>query len=316
MSDGSELTDDQVEDSLEEQGFNPVWDSERWNEVLENSFKDEVADDEVVDDGSLADEAAPQAAVEAADTFREGADSAGGYIDIAGTQIPESEAERVARFWDWMNQNPDQAMDFVGYMVGDYELVPRGTAPQQQGYFQPPPQREDIDDEDWDLLPDSVQKQLKKIGDLEETLHYQQDAIAWQQQVETQRSQAQASSHVELAKNQFATRYDLDAATMSETVETAARLNVVPALMAETQDPIAAVYRALEISYSQSETGRERELNRRLVEADTHKQRQRKMAAVGGTGGNVPRTTENLPNTKEGRRDAMVNEIAAAIRGG
>ena len=103
---------------------------------------------------------------------------------------------------------------------------------------------------------------------------------------------------------------------MSETVETAARLNVVPALMAETQDPIAAVYRALEISYLQSETGRERELNRRLVETDTHRQRQRKMAAVGGTGGNVPRTTENLPNTKEGRRDAMVNEIAAAIRGG
>ena len=314
MAEEYELTDEQVEDSLEEQGFSPVWDSERWNEVLEGEFKDEVADDSV-DDGPLADEAAPQAAVGAADTFRGGTDNSD-FVDIAGTLVPANEAERVARFWDWMNANPDQAMDFVGYMVGDYELVPRGTAPQQQGYFQPPPQREDIDDEDWDLLPDSVQKQLKKIGDLEETLHYQQDAIAWQQQVETQRSQAQSLSHVELAKNQFATRYDLDAATMSETVETAARLNVVPALMAETQDPIAAVYRALEISYLQSETGRERELNRRLVETDTHRQRQRKMAAVGGTGGNVPRTTENLPNTKEGRRDAMVNEIAAAIRGG
>tara|TARA_R110000824_G_scaffold401011_1_gene610272 strand:- start:1254 stop:2201 length:948 start_codon:yes stop_codon:yes gene_type:complete len=315
MAEEYELTDDQVEDSLEEQGFSPVWDSERWNEVLEDEFKGEVADDSV-DDGPTADEVAPQAAVEAADTFRGGAENSD-FVDIAGTLVPANEAERVARFWDWMNANPDQAMNFVGYMVGDYDLVPKGGVAAPESYTQPyVTPSAPIDEDDWDLLPESVQTQLKKVSELEQTLNYQQNAIAYQQQLESDRSHEQSLSHVEVAKRQFAKQYDVDQPTLANTVETAARLGVVPALMSESADPIQAVYRALEISYLQSENGRERELNRRIADTQGTKKRQRKMAAVGGTGGNVPRTAENLPNTKEGRRDAMVNEIAAAIRGG
>ena len=294
MADEYDLTDDQVEDSLAEQGFNPVWDSERWNEVLENEFKDEVADDEVVD-----------------------ADSADGYINVGGAQIPESEAERVARFWEWMNTNPDQAMNFASYIAGDYDLVPHGTAPaaayEPSGHYDP---SQDIDTEDWDLLPESVQTQLKKVTQLEQTLNYQQNAIAHQQQLESERNHSQSMSNVEVAKQYFAQQYDLSEDAVADVVSTAARLNVVPALMSETGDPVTSVYRALEISYLQSTQGRDREFARRLQATDTGQARKRKMSAVGGTGGNVPRTAENLPNTKEGRRDAMVNEIAAAIRGG
>ena len=223
----------------------------------------------------------------------------------------------MARFWDWMNANPDQAMNFVGYMVGDYDLVPKGGVAAPESYTQPyVTPSAPIDEDDWDLLPESVQTQLKKVSELEQTLNYQQNAIAYQQQLESDRSHEQSLSHVEVAKRQFAKQYDVDQPTLANTVETAARLGVVPALMSESADPIQAVYRALEISYLQSENGRERELNRRIADTQGTKKRQRKMAAVGGTGGNVPRTAENLPNTKEGRRDAMVNEIAAAIRGG
>ena len=94
----------------------------------------------------------------------------------------------------------------------------------------------------------------------------------------------------------------------------AARLNIVPALLQETGDPIRAVERALEIVYLQSENGREREFNKRIAATEQDAARKRKMASVGGSAGSVPRQdSDAVPGDAAGRRSAMVNEIAAAL---
>lgn len=322
------LTDNEVEESLEDQGYTPEYGSDRWNKSLEDQFdtgevedeSDEFYTSDAVDDGN--DEPDNTLA----------ADGVGGvvadnsppipepeYIDVGGTNIPTGEAERVAKFWEWMNNNPDEAMNFVGYMTGEYELHPAGYQPAPQmpqgGYDLE--KAKPIDDEDWDLLPESVQDRLRKVGELEAAIQDQNYAIEQQQNLESTRAHDQSMANVESAKAMFRDEYDLDDATLNEVVSTAARLNIVPALISESRDPIAAVKRALEISYFQSESGRDREFNRRLQQTDDTKKRQRKLSAVGGTRGNVPRGDQpSTPATKQGRRDAMVNEIAAALRGG
>ena len=101
---------------------------------------------------------------------------------------------------------------------------------------------------------------------------------------------------------------------MARLADEAARLNIVPALVQETGDPVRAVERALEIVYLQSEQGREREFNKRIAQTEAEKDKQRKMAAVGGTAGSVPRQEPDaVPGNAAERRSAMVNEIAAAL---
>ena len=178
MADGQELTQDEVDDSLAEQGFAPDYGSERWVSDLEAQFatddEDEVAPDGAVggDDPQAADGESPASGGDATE-----------FIQLGNVKIPQAEAERVAQFWDWMNQNPDEALQFVGFMTGEYELHPRGQVPVQQTTGAaapapaPAPAPETAEDpyEDWDLLPDSVQERLKKVDQMEAYLARQQE---------------------------------------------------------------------------------------------------------------------------------------------
>ena len=297
-----ELTQDQIDDSLADQGFSAEVGTERWVSDLESQFSDdEVAPTDVAvggDDLPAAEGEAP------------GGDA--DYIQLGDVKIPQEEAERVAKFWDWMNTNPDEAMKFVGYMTGEYQLIPHGQqppAPQPQPQQQQQQYAEPAEDpyEDWDLLPDSVQARLKKVDQLEGYLAQQQQH---QQQVVAHQNQ----KHVETAQAQFGTAYDLSNAEVHRMATEAARLNIVPALLQETGDPIRAVERALEIVYLQSEQGREREFNKRVAATESDAARKRKMASVGGSAGSVPRQdSDAVPSDAAGRRSAMVNEIAAAL---
>jgi hypothetical protein len=303
-----ELSQEGIDDSLKEQGFAPDYGSDRWVSDLESQFATD--DDEPVEAEEVAEEvAAGGGDLQAADGD---APAPGGdapdYIQLGDVRVPQSEAERVARFWDWMNTNPDEAMQFVGYMSGEYDLVPKG-----QQLDQPAPQRQstDVDEsdpyEDWDLLPDSVQDRLKKVDKLETYLaaqHKQQQAVVQQQNMKS----------VETAQAQFANAYDLNSTEVARLADEAARLNIVPALVQESGDPVRAVERALEIVYLQSEQGREREFNKRIAQTEADRDKQRKMAAVGGTAGSVPRQEpDSVPSNATERRSAMVNEIAAAL---
>ena len=302
-----ELTQDQIDDSLADQGFSAEAGTERWVSDLEAQFADDADDSSV----EAEDVAAGGDYLPAAEGEPPGGD-ANDYIQLGDVKVPQEEAERVAKFWDWMNTNPDEAMKFVGYMTGEYQLIPHGQQPVQQAPQQPVQQapQQPIEpeyDEDWDLLPDSVQERLKKVDQLE-------GYLAQQQQIQMQQQAAQNQKHVEAAQAQFASAYDLSNEQVHSLATEAARLNIVPALYSETGDPIKAVERALEIVYLQSENGREREFNKRLADAEEAAARKRKMASVGGTAGSVPRQdTDAVPADAAGRRSAMVNEIAAAL---
>jgi hypothetical protein len=301
-----ELSQDEIDDSLSEQGFSAEVGTERWVSDLESQF---ASDDEVVE---------PDVAVGGDDLPAAEGDAPGGdftdYIQLGDVKVPQEEAERVAKFWDWMNTNPDEAMKFVGYMTGEYQLIPQGQQaptqqqpqqqPQQQQQYQAP--AEDLY-EDWDLLPDSVQERLKKVDQLE-------GYLAQQHQTQQQAIAHQNQKHVETAQAQFGTAYDLSNAEVHRMATEAARLNIVPALLQETGDPIKAVERALEIVYLQSEDGREREFNKRIAASESDAARKRKMASVGGSAGSVSRQdSDSVPGDAAGRRSAMVNEIAAAL---
>ena len=300
--DEQSLSQDQIDDSLADQGFSAEVGTERWVSDLESQF---ATDEPVAEDVAAGGDDLP-----AAEGEPPGGDA--NYIQLGDVKVPEDEAVRVAKFWDWMNQNPTEAASFVGYMTGEYELIPKGQQQQQQYQQDPPPQQqpaEPVDDpyDDWDLLPDSVQERLKKVDQLE-------GYLAQQQQQQYAAVQQQNMKSVEAAQAQFATSYDLNAAEVANLASEAARLNIVPALAQELGDPVRAVERALEIVYLQSENGREREFNRRVAEAEADKDRKRKMASVGGTAGSVPRQEPDaIPSDAAGRRSAMVNEIAAAL---
>ena len=298
-----ELTQDQIDDSLSDQGFSAEVGTERWVSDLESQF---ASDDEVAE---------PDVAVGGDDLPAAEGEAPGGdatdYIHLGDVRVPQEEAERVAKFWDWMNTNPDEAMKFVGYMTGEYQLIPHGQqAPaQQQAPVQQQQPAEPVEDpyEDWDLLPDSVQERLKKVDQLE-------GYLAQQQQTQQHALAQQNQKHVETAQAQFATAYDLSNEEVHRMATEAARLNIVPALLQETGDPIRAVERALEIVYLQSENGREREFNKRVAATESDAARKRKMASVGGSAGSVPRQdSDAVPGDAAGRRSAMVNEIAAAL---
>ena len=298
-----ELTQDQIDDSLSDQGFSAEVGTERWVSDLESQF---ASDDEVAE---------PDVAVGGDDLPAAEGEAPGGdatdYIQLGDVRVPQEEAERVAKFWDWMNTNPDEAMKFVGYMTGEYQLIPHGQqAPaQQQAPVQQQQPAEPVEDpyEDWDLLPDSVQERLKKVDQLE-------GYLAQQQQTQQHALAQQNQKHVETAQAQFATAYDLSNEEVHRLATEAARLNIVPALLQETGDPIRAVERALEIVYLQSENGREREFNKRVAATESDAARKRKMASVGGSAGSVPRQdSDAVPGDAAGRRSAMVNEIAAAL---
>ncbi len=301
MADGDELTQEEVDDSLAEQGFAAEYGSDRWVSDLESQFATEEEEEEVAEEVAAGGDD-----LQAADGEAPGGDA---YIQLGDVRVPTEEAGKVAQFWDWMNNNPDEAMQFVGYMTGEYELHPRGQAPQPQPQPVPAAQDSEIADEyeDWDLLPDSVQDRLKKVDQMESYL-------AQQQHRDMQMSQARNLQAVETGQAQFANAYDLNASEVARLADEAARLNIVPALVQEIGDPVRAVERALEIVYLQSEQGREREFNRRMEQTEIDREKQRKMASVGGTAGSVPRQEPDaIPGNAIERRSAMVNEIAAAL---
>ena len=303
-----ELSQDQIDESLSDQGFSAEVGTERWVSDLESQFS---SDDEEV---AEPDVAAGGDDLPAAEGEAPGGDATD-YIQLGDVKVPQAEAERVAKFWDWMNTNPDEAMKFVGYMTGEYQLIPHGQQapvqqqPQQQQQQYQQPQQAPAEDlyEDWDLLPDSVQDRLKKVDQLE-------GYLAQQHQTQQQALAHQNQKHVETAQAQFGTAYDLSNAEVHRMATEAARLNIVHALLQETGDPVRAVERALEMVYLQSEDGREREFNKRIAATESDAVRKRKMASVGGSAGSVSRQdSDAVPGDAAGRRSAMVNEIAAAL---
>lgn len=168
----------------------------------------------------------------------------------------------------------------------------------------------DIDDPNVQFLVQQnqqLQQQIQMLaGGVQHTVQQQQA-----------REQAEHNSMINRAMTSFKDQRGLDDTQMETVRMAAARLNVLPSLMAGVDpitgtptkpDPLTALDRAFEIAYMQIPEFRTREFGRVIQQRVTDNRRKQKLAGLSGSSGSVPRTSP-APTDAPGRRAAMIDEI-------
>jgi hypothetical protein len=180
---------------------------------------------------------------------------------------------------------------------------------------EPPPDL-DLDDPAVRHLYEQHQAQARQLQELNDRVVAHDDFLNNQQR-ET------SASLVNRARASFQQQYELDDIQMERLEQTAAGLQILPALARgfnpstgqyESPDTLAAIERALEVAYWTQPENREREYQRQMNQRTTDNKRKQKLAAVSGNSGSVPRSSP-APQTQEGRRQAMIQEVATAMSG-
>lgn len=240
-------------------------------------------------------------------------------IRIGNAEIPADSAEQVATFWAWMNENPQQAVEFMGYLMGDYELAPKVAGGRQpEGPLAAPgapTSTPPVPDEDWEYLPESVRQRLQHVDMLEQRIA-QHDELLRQQYAEQQAQQIQrVQSAIEQGVGSFRTKYDVDDDTLERLKTEAGRLGLAGTLAAQYGDQARGVAEALELAYLRDPALRERELARQTAELQQEREKQKKLASLGGSSAQAPTRSASQPSTPEEVRAAMVDEIRRAQLG-
>lgn len=195
---------------------------------------------------------------------------------------------------------------------------PAPTPQQPFQTSQPPSQLDELDLEDPTIrfLWETIQQQ-------NQTLAATQQQIQQTQQITASQVSQQVNDQYQVAAKGFADKYQLEDNDITHLSEVAARLGVMPQLLSGVDpltglpvrpDVIAAVDRALEIAYFTDAKYRQREWDRQGQQRKADAQRQQRLAAVSGSPASAPRSTP-APTTQEGRRDAMLGEVAQMLRG-
>lgn len=244
------------------------------------------------------------------------------FVEIAGRQIPISEADRVGALYDFIQQYPEQAAQFGSYLLGDMQLVPK-SGPEGVTAAPPtteqPPARTPLRDEDMEYLPPAVQERIRLLDEYEDRFDqigralttYEDVARQQYEQVNAERARA-AQGAINAGTEQFKTAYDLSDDEVQGLMEDASKMGVVAHLAQQYQDPVRAVSEALELAYLRNPDYRDREFARRQAEAEAQRKKDKKLGAISGAGGSVNRST--TPSTPEEKRAAMVREISEAMR--
>lgn len=221
------------------------------------------------------------------------------YIEVAGEQLTPEAAQGLVEFYKWAQQNPDALRTFDGYLAGEYELVPRGQYQQA-----PPPEAEQQQIEE-DRLKDvdpAIRQELEEL----------RSAVGHTQQLTTAQMQARYQQGVEAASQAVRDKYGLSEDDLQRLMVETARQQVLPVFYQQTGDPRLAAEKALDTVFWSIDDFRDREIGKRLESDSKQRKRQSKQAALSGNSGSVPRE-QPVPNTEEGRREAMVQEIAQAM---
>lgn len=240
------------------------------------------------------------------------------YIEIGSQRIPAEHAERVAAFWEWMNTYPQQAMEFMGYLNGEYTLTPAQEAAlaeaagEAAAKVEAKPSR--AEDEDWTFVPESVKE---AVGELDGVKQKLETYDKWVQSLEYQQQQAameQAAQSVNMGIEQFRTDYDVSDEDLQVLRQEAASLGVADRLAQQYGDPARAVKESLEIAYLRNPAFRDRESARQQEAVRKDRERQSKLGSLGGSG-SAP-VAKSGPSTPEDRRTAMVRAIREAVNNG
>jgi len=231
-----------------------------------------------------------------------------GYVDIGGEHIPEDQAHRVASVYKWLNEYPDEAQKFVGYLQGDYQIAPneQPEPQQQQQPEQIQQQWSPPEEEDWEFVPDSLRERMGRVEQMEQRLG-QYDQYFQQQQ------QNQAQEALDRATSNFRESHDITDDEFNQIRTQAGQMGIAGQLAMEHGGDMArGAQEAMEIAYLRNPAMRERENQAQMQQLQQEQQRQQRLSAIGGNGGSAPRTAPP-PESQGDRRQAMVQELAAAI---
>lgn len=230
------------------------------------------------------------------------------YVEVLGQRLTEEEAQNLVDFYSWARANPQHVQAIDSYLTGNAQIVPREYLEQQQRQQQQAqPEQSQADLEEWEALPAAVKQKLSELDELK-------GVVGSLTQEQRQAQMATAQSAVQKGAENFKSRYSLSDEDMEVLMAETARLQVLPTIVQQTGDMLKGVEEALEMTYWRSTDFREREFAKQQTQARQQQQRQRKASALSGSSGSVPRASE--PRTQEQRREAMVSEIATALRDG
>ena len=222
------------------------------------------------------------------------------------------------QFDEILRANPQLSQLVTGVLSGDITLDQAqaiAAATEVKPDPTPPPDL-DLDDPTIRHLYEQHQAQAAIIQELNQRVASHDDFLT-RQQHET------SESLVNRARASFQQQYELDDTQMERIEQVAAGLQIVPALAQgfnpstgqyERPDTLAALERALEVAYWSQPEYRDREYQRQMEQRKVDNKRKQKLAAVSGNSGSVPRS-QPAPQTQEGRRQAMIQEVATAMSG-
>lgn len=286
----------------------PEFDPDEFEKQLAALFEDaerdgdpeeeEEVDPDVTDpddgDGDQADDGADDATVSHAPVA-----SAPSQVDILGREFNEADARSLVEFYDWVKQNPAQAIAIDNYLRGQAQFVPVGQEPAK---VQPAePEEDPLEDVD-----PALRKKLAEIDELRAKVDQ------YDQQQQTHRAN-EIENAVSRGKIKAQEKYGLSEEEADELMAIGANMNVVQGIAQQKNgDFVGAVEETLDLAYWNTEKFRDQAVLRFAQQQATEQKRQKKASSISGGSGSVPRTTKE-PSTNEGRREAMVSAIAEAM---
>lgn len=238
------------------------------------------------------------------------------FLDLDGTRYPRSQISAAAQFQQHLANDPQLQQLITDYLTGSRIVAEQPALQPAQPVYDPRTDI-DLDDPSTRALYEIVRRQNEQIEQLSSGLRTTYDASIQQQQ-------QQINAQYKVAAESFAKDHGLEDDDVNQISQVAARLGVLPQLMAQVDpvtgtprapDAIAAFQKALEIAMYQIPEYRDREFRRSVTTMQDEAQKRKLLGAVGGSSGSVARTTTPpRPGSPEAKR-AMLAEVGAMLNG-
>ena len=239
--------------------------------------------------------------------------SAPEFYDLPdGTRLDRDTIQTYADFHKFLEDNPE----FAEVSKRAFESIKSATVEDQTPVAVKPPEELDLEDPTIKAMWDVIQAQDSRLNNALQRLASVDTTIQTQ-------TEATTESLVNRGVASFKQQNKLTDEQMTHIRETAARLEILPALMnpvdpvtglARKVDPLAAIEQSLEYAMWTIPEYRDRAVNERIELKAKEDDRKRKLSKLGGSSGSVPRTAP-VPTTKEDRQKAMIAELSEAMFG-
>lgn len=232
-----------------------------------------------------------------------------------GTVLTNEEALSYAQFDALLRNDPELFRVITETIQGRAASAPGAQA-------QAPPRAPALPEFTDDDLTDPAVRSLYETARQQREYIEQMDARLNQvRDITIQQQHEELAALIDSKSGEFATKHNLTRDEMARVRGTAERLNVIPSLMRGI-DPITgkpsprdrgtAISRAYDIAYNFIPEFHDRAIAEAVKDRAKSTKRKQRLAGIGGSSGGVPKN-EPVPTTDQGRREAMIREVAEAM---